>query len=211
MCDVLQCPSWVWQNGSSLKSHRAARLALIPFSSPSVSLSSLSLLSIHVNINKVVDHVDGKLLMEPPDAMQTVYLWLIRFRVCNHLQFPPLETQEDYSVNLMSSNRSLKSMPANLVDQVWKERPSIPPGGLIRLPDRVIRGFLYVCMCLYCKHTNCSLSVCLCGAFYLCADKYLQTGQRTVRSSANTAINSLFIFYGSMTDQILSHNGKVSR
>uniref|UniRef100_A0A7N6A9W6 X-prolyl aminopeptidase (aminopeptidase P) 2, membrane-bound n=1 Tax=Anabas testudineus TaxID=64144 RepID=A0A7N6A9W6_ANATE len=72
-----------------------------------------------------------------------------------------LKTQEDYSVNLMSSNRSLKSMPANLVDQVWKERPSIPPGGLIRLPDRVIRGFLYVCMCLYCKHTNCSLSVCL--------------------------------------------------
>uniref|UniRef100_A0A3Q1K529 X-prolyl aminopeptidase (aminopeptidase P) 2, membrane-bound n=1 Tax=Anabas testudineus TaxID=64144 RepID=A0A3Q1K529_ANATE len=52
--------------------------------------------------------------------------------VCNHLQFPPLETQEDYSVNLMSSNRSLKSMPANLVDQVWKERPSIPPGGLIQ-------------------------------------------------------------------------------
>uniref|UniRef100_A0A7N6B3P3 X-prolyl aminopeptidase (aminopeptidase P) 2, membrane-bound n=1 Tax=Anabas testudineus TaxID=64144 RepID=A0A7N6B3P3_ANATE len=44
------------------------------------------------------------------------------------------------NVNLMSSNRSLKSMPANLVDQVWKERPSIPPGGLIRLPDRVIRG-----------------------------------------------------------------------
>ncbi|XP_026212785.1 xaa-Pro aminopeptidase 2 [Anabas testudineus] len=50
-----------------------------------------------------------------------------------------LKTQEDYSVNLMSSNRSLKSMPANLVDQVWKERPSIPPGGLIRLPDRVIQ------------------------------------------------------------------------
>uniref|UniRef100_A0A7N6FDC4 X-prolyl aminopeptidase (aminopeptidase P) 2, membrane-bound n=1 Tax=Anabas testudineus TaxID=64144 RepID=A0A7N6FDC4_ANATE len=43
-----------------------------------------------------------------------------------------LKTQEDYSVNLMSSNRSLKSMPANLVDQVWKERPSIPPGGLIQ-------------------------------------------------------------------------------
>lgn len=146
MCDVLQCPSAVWQNGSSLKSHRAARSALIPSSSPSVSLNSLPLLSVHVNINKVFAQVDGKLLMEPPDATQTVYLWLIRFSVCNHLQFPPLETQEDYSFNLMSSNRSLKSMPVNLVDQVWKERPSIPPGGLIHLPDRVIRGFPYVCV-----------------------------------------------------------------
>uniref|UniRef100_A0A4W6FVS9 X-prolyl aminopeptidase (aminopeptidase P) 2, membrane-bound n=1 Tax=Lates calcarifer TaxID=8187 RepID=A0A4W6FVS9_LATCA len=40
------------------------------------------------------------------------------------------ETQEDYDVNLESSNRSLKSIPANLVDQVWKDRPPIPPDTL---------------------------------------------------------------------------------
>ncbi|XP_054648772.1 xaa-Pro aminopeptidase 2 [Dunckerocampus dactyliophorus] len=51
-----------------------------------------------------------------------------------------IKTQEDYSMSLESSNRSLKSMPGNLVDQVWKEeRPSIPPDSLIRLPDRVIQ------------------------------------------------------------------------
>ncbi|XP_038556064.1 xaa-Pro aminopeptidase 2 [Micropterus salmoides] len=50
-----------------------------------------------------------------------------------------LKTQEDYSINLESSNRSLKSIPANLVDQVWKERPPIPPDNLTRLPNRVIQ------------------------------------------------------------------------
>ncbi|XP_056295349.1 xaa-Pro aminopeptidase 2 [Pseudoliparis swirei] len=50
-----------------------------------------------------------------------------------------LKTQEDYSLNLDSSNRSLKSVPDNLVDKVWKERPSVPPDNLSRLPDRVIQ------------------------------------------------------------------------
>uniref|UniRef100_A0A7N8XI61 Xaa-Pro aminopeptidase n=1 Tax=Mastacembelus armatus TaxID=205130 RepID=A0A7N8XI61_9TELE len=49
------------------------------------------------------------------------------------------ETQGDYGVNLESSNRSLKSIPVNLVDQVWKDRPSIPPDNLTLLPDRVIQ------------------------------------------------------------------------
>uniref|UniRef100_A0A671WAF6 X-prolyl aminopeptidase (aminopeptidase P) 2, membrane-bound n=1 Tax=Sparus aurata TaxID=8175 RepID=A0A671WAF6_SPAAU len=40
------------------------------------------------------------------------------------------ETQENYNINLDSSNRSLKSIPANLVDQVWTERPPIPPDHL---------------------------------------------------------------------------------
>ncbi|XP_075960149.1 xaa-Pro aminopeptidase 2 [Anarhichas minor] len=48
-----------------------------------------------------------------------------------------LKTQEDYSLNLDSSNRSLKSVPVNLVDKVWKERPPVPPDNLTRLPDRV--------------------------------------------------------------------------
>ncbi|XP_068571181.1 xaa-Pro aminopeptidase 2 isoform X1 [Cebidichthys violaceus] len=50
-----------------------------------------------------------------------------------------LKTQEDYSLNLDSSNRSLKSVPVNLVDEVWKERPPLPPDNLTRLPDRVIQ------------------------------------------------------------------------
>ncbi|XP_070818760.1 xaa-Pro aminopeptidase 2 [Chaetodon trifascialis] len=50
-----------------------------------------------------------------------------------------LETQDSYSINLDSSNRSLKSIPANLVDQVWKERPPIPPDSLTHLPSRVIQ------------------------------------------------------------------------
>nr|XP_046263048.1 xaa-Pro aminopeptidase 2 [Scatophagus argus] len=50
-----------------------------------------------------------------------------------------LNTQESYNINLESSNRSLKSIPVNLVDQVWKDRPPIPPDSLTRLPDRVIQ------------------------------------------------------------------------
>jgi len=73
MCDVSQCPSAVWQSGSSLRSNRAERSALIPSSSPSVSLYSAPLLSVQISVNKPLTQVDGKLLMEPPDAMQTVY------------------------------------------------------------------------------------------------------------------------------------------
>lgn len=74
MCDVLQCPSAVSPSGSSLRFHQAVRLALIPSSSPSVSLHSPSFLSVQVNINKALAQVDGKLLIEPPDATQTIYL-----------------------------------------------------------------------------------------------------------------------------------------
>uniref|UniRef100_A0A8D0DB44 X-prolyl aminopeptidase (aminopeptidase P) 2, membrane-bound n=1 Tax=Sander lucioperca TaxID=283035 RepID=A0A8D0DB44_SANLU len=51
--------------------------------------------------------------------------------MCNHL------------INLESSNRSLKSVPVNLVDQVWKDREPISSHNLTRLPDRVIREFPY--------------------------------------------------------------------
>lgn len=71
--------------------------------------------------------------------MGSVYL-LIHISACNHPPFPPLETYENYDINLGSSNHSLTSVPVNLVDQVWKDRPPIPDGGIIYLPDRVIRG-----------------------------------------------------------------------
>lgn len=50
-----------------------------------------------------------------------------------------LQTQENYNMNLESSNRTLKSIPTNLVDQVWTNRPPIPPDNITRLPDRVIQ------------------------------------------------------------------------
>ncbi|KAG7224759.1 hypothetical protein INR49_013471 [Caranx melampygus] len=50
-----------------------------------------------------------------------------------------LKTQESYELNLESSNRSLKSIPLNLVDQVWTNRPPVPPDTITRLPDRVIQ------------------------------------------------------------------------
>ncbi|KAM3867009.1 xaa-Pro aminopeptidase 2 [Diretmus argenteus] len=50
-----------------------------------------------------------------------------------------LKTQEDFSVNLAQSNCILKSIPDNLVDGLWTDRPPIVPDKLIRLPDRVIQ------------------------------------------------------------------------
>ncbi|KAM3612458.1 uncharacterized protein V6R79_008533 [Siganus canaliculatus] len=50
-----------------------------------------------------------------------------------------LNTQENYNMNLESSNRSLKSLPDNLVDRLWTERPNISSDELTRLPDRVIQ------------------------------------------------------------------------
>ncbi|KAM9376427.1 xaa-Pro aminopeptidase 2 [Pholidichthys leucotaenia] len=50
-----------------------------------------------------------------------------------------LKTHENYDINLESSNRSLKSIPENLVDRVWKTRPHVLPYNLTRLPDRVIQ------------------------------------------------------------------------
>lgn len=87
-----------------------------------------------------------------PDAIQTVYLRLIQFNGRIFLQFAPLETQENYAMSLESSNRILKSIPVNLVDQVWKDRPQIPADGLTRLPDRVLRKSSNnhkVCVCVF--------------------------------------------------------------
>ncbi|KAE8285708.1 Xaa-Pro aminopeptidase 2 [Larimichthys crocea] len=50
-----------------------------------------------------------------------------------------LQIQENYHISLESSNRTLMSIPDNLVDRVWKDRPNIPPDHLTRLPDRVIK------------------------------------------------------------------------
>ncbi|XP_022615614.1 xaa-Pro aminopeptidase 2 isoform X1 [Seriola dumerili] len=82
--------------------------------------------------------------LEKDVSISSVAEWLIsEVPPGGQIGFDPflfsLKTQEDYQLNLESSNRSLKSIPGNLVDQVWKNRPPIPPDSLTRLPDRVIQ------------------------------------------------------------------------
>ncbi|KAK5864595.1 hypothetical protein PBY51_015826 [Eleginops maclovinus] len=82
--------------------------------------------------------------LETDVSVSSVAEWLIsEVPTGGHIGFDPflfsLKTQGDYSVNLESSNRSLKSVPVNLVDQVWTERPPIPPDNLTRMPERVIQ------------------------------------------------------------------------
>ncbi|XP_074505510.1 xaa-Pro aminopeptidase 2 isoform X1 [Sebastes fasciatus] len=82
--------------------------------------------------------------LEKDVSVSSVAEWLIsEVPPGGEIGFDPflfsLKTQEAYSVSLESSNRSLKSVPDNLVDRVWKDRPDIPPDNLTRLPDRVIQ------------------------------------------------------------------------
>uniref|UniRef100_A0A8D3D4Q4 X-prolyl aminopeptidase (aminopeptidase P) 2, membrane-bound n=1 Tax=Scophthalmus maximus TaxID=52904 RepID=A0A8D3D4Q4_SCOMX len=82
--------------------------------------------------------------LEKDVSIMSVAEWLIaEVPPGGHIGFDPflfsLKTQEDYSFSLEASNRSLKSIPGNLVDQVWDSRPPIAPDNLTRLPDRVIQ------------------------------------------------------------------------
>uniref|UniRef100_A0A8D0AH24 X-prolyl aminopeptidase (aminopeptidase P) 2, membrane-bound n=1 Tax=Sander lucioperca TaxID=283035 RepID=A0A8D0AH24_SANLU len=93
--------------------------------------------------------------LEKDVSISSIAEWLIsEVPSGDEIGFDPflfsLKTHEDYRINLESSNRSLKSVPVNLVDQVWKDREPISSHNLTRLPDRVIREFPY---CLCCTHT----------------------------------------------------------
>ncbi|XP_037531655.1 xaa-Pro aminopeptidase 2 [Nematolebias whitei] len=50
-----------------------------------------------------------------------------------------IDMQEDYAVILDLSEHRFMPIPVNLVDQVWRDRPPVPPDSLNRLPDRVIQ------------------------------------------------------------------------
>ncbi|CAL1613777.1 unnamed protein product [Knipowitschia caucasica] len=50
-----------------------------------------------------------------------------------------LKKHEEFEIALESSNITFKSVSNQLVDEVWPNRPPIPPDQLIRLPDRVIQ------------------------------------------------------------------------
>ncbi|XP_039872581.1 xaa-Pro aminopeptidase 2 [Simochromis diagramma] len=82
--------------------------------------------------------------LEKDVSISSVAEWLIsEVPKGDEIGFDPflfsLKTQGDYNINLESTDRSLKSITENLVDKVWKERPSVPPDSLTRLPDRVIQ------------------------------------------------------------------------
>lgn len=82
--------------------------------------------------------------LEKDVSISSIAAWLIsEVPPGGEIGFDPflfsLQTQENYNINLESSNRSLKSIPSNLVDQVWKERPPISSYNLTRLPDKVIQ------------------------------------------------------------------------
>ncbi|XP_072573397.1 xaa-Pro aminopeptidase 2 isoform X2 [Paramormyrops kingsleyae] len=49
-----------------------------------------------------------------------------------------VDTFEAFNSKLTSANRPLKSLPDNLVDKVWTDRPPLPPENLFRLPDNII-------------------------------------------------------------------------
>ncbi|KAM8909807.1 xaa-Pro aminopeptidase 2 isoform 2-T2 [Spinachia spinachia] len=82
--------------------------------------------------------------LEKDVSISSVAQWLIsEVPPGGEMGFDPflfsLKTQEHYRLNLDSSNRTLKSVPVNLVDRVWKERPPVLLYNLSRLPDRVIQ------------------------------------------------------------------------
>ncbi|XP_062416548.1 xaa-Pro aminopeptidase 2 [Pungitius pungitius] len=82
--------------------------------------------------------------LEKDVSISSIAQWLIaEVPPGGEMGFDPflfsLKTQEGYRLNLDSSNRTLKSVPVNLVDRVWKERPPVLLYNLTRLPDRVIQ------------------------------------------------------------------------
>ncbi len=60
-------------------------------------------------------------------------LWIIW-----SLFFAALDIFDVYNTNLAPAGRILKSIPDNLVDKIWTDRPPLPPDNLTRLPDSVI-------------------------------------------------------------------------
>ncbi|KAK7922519.1 hypothetical protein WMY93_009421 [Mugilogobius chulae] len=77
-------------------------------------------------------------------SVGSIVQWLIaEFPKTGQIGFDPflfsLKKHEEFAASLESSNLTLKSISNNLVDEVWKTRPPLPPDNLIRLPDRVIQ------------------------------------------------------------------------
>ncbi|MBN3309140.1 XPP2 aminopeptidase, partial [Amia calva] len=81
--------------------------------------------------------------LEKDSYVSSTAEWLIReVPEGKEIGFDPflfsIDTWEAYHVNLNPANRILKSIPENLVDKVWTDRPPPPTQPITRLPDRVI-------------------------------------------------------------------------
>uniref|UniRef100_A0AAY5L7T7 X-prolyl aminopeptidase (aminopeptidase P) 2, membrane-bound n=1 Tax=Esox lucius TaxID=8010 RepID=A0AAY5L7T7_ESOLU len=79
-------------------------------------------------------------------SISSITAWLIQeVADSDGIAFDPFlfSIGKAYSRNLAPANMVLKSLPDNLVDTVWKDRPPVPSDVLIRLPDRIIG----VCVC----------------------------------------------------------------
>ncbi|KAL0973661.1 hypothetical protein UPYG_G00208020, partial [Umbra pygmaea] len=76
-------------------------------------------------------------------SISSITTWLIQEMMDPEgIAFDPflfsIETYNAYHYNLAQANMILKSLPDNLVDKVWENRPSIPSDMLFRLPDKII-------------------------------------------------------------------------
>uniref|UniRef100_A0AAZ3RYH6 X-prolyl aminopeptidase (aminopeptidase P) 2, membrane-bound n=1 Tax=Oncorhynchus tshawytscha TaxID=74940 RepID=A0AAZ3RYH6_ONCTS len=77
--------------------------------------------------------------LEKDVSISSIADWLIReVSDTDNIGFDPFLFSIRKAVHKDPSKLMLKSIPDNLVDGVWTDRPLIPPDNLIRLPDRVV-------------------------------------------------------------------------
>ncbi|XP_041931147.1 xaa-Pro aminopeptidase 2 [Alosa sapidissima] len=81
--------------------------------------------------------------LERDVSIRSITDWLIReVEEGKEIGFDPyvfsVKTFNFYNINLSPASRNLMSIPANLVDKVWTNRPPLPPDNLVRLPDNII-------------------------------------------------------------------------
>ncbi|KAJ8015127.1 hypothetical protein DPEC_G00022930 [Dallia pectoralis] len=76
-------------------------------------------------------------------SISSITAWLIQeVTDPDGIAFDPfllsIGTYESYRYNLSPANMVLKSLPDNMVDKIWIDRPPVPSDKLICLPDRIV-------------------------------------------------------------------------
>ncbi|XP_051504971.1 xaa-Pro aminopeptidase 2-like [Myxocyprinus asiaticus] len=76
-------------------------------------------------------------------SIRSITNWLIKeIPEGDQVGFDPFHFSVDtfavYNTNLAPAGRILKSIPDNLVDKIWTDRPPLPPDNPTRLPDSII-------------------------------------------------------------------------
>ncbi|XP_063045412.1 xaa-Pro aminopeptidase 2 [Engraulis encrasicolus] len=87
--------------------------------------------------------MDCNWALEKDVSTSSITNWLIKeVAAGEEIGFDPyvfsVKTFNAYSGNLSPASRVLKSIPDNLVDKVWSDRPPISTDSLVRLPDNII-------------------------------------------------------------------------